>query len=132
MKDCAVIILNWNGRGFLERFLEGVVSKSPECDVVIADNGSSDGSQAYVRDNFPAVKLLEFDKNYGFAGGYNRAVSMVGNEYVCLLNSDVEVTDGWYKAPLAYLRDNDKCAACQPKILSWKKYRTRSRKKVLI
>lgn len=120
MKDCAVIILNWNGRGFLERFLEGVVSKSPGCDVVIADNGSSDGSQAYVRENFPALKLLEFDKNYGFAGGYNRAVSMVGNEYVCLLNSDVEVTDGWYKAPLAYLRDNDKCAACQPKILSWK------------
>ena len=61
MKDCAVIILNWNGRGFLERFLEGVVSKSPGCDVVIADNGSSDGSQAYVRENFPAVKLLEFD-----------------------------------------------------------------------
>lgn len=118
MKNCAVIILNWNGKRFLERFLDGVVKMSSECDVVVADNGSEDGSQQYVRDNFTNVKLLEFDKNYGFAGGYNRAVAAVENEYVCLLNSDVEVTDGWYKAPLEHLRSNPDCAACQPKILS--------------
>lgn len=118
MKSCAVIILNWNGKHFLERFLDGVVRLSSECDVVVADNGSEDGSQQYVRDNFAEVKLLEFDRNYGFAGGYNRAVAAVDNEFVCLLNSDVEVTDGWYTAPLEYLQSNIDCAACQPKILS--------------
>lgn len=117
MKKCAVIILNWNGRDFLRRFLPSVLRYSEDCDVYVADNGSEDGSVGFVRDNFNEAKVWEFDRNYGFAEGYNKAISLVENEYVCLLNSDVEVGEGWYKAPLEYLDSHPECAACQPKIL---------------
>ena len=95
MKQTAVVILNYNGAGMLRRFLPSVIKYSPEASIYVADNGSSDESCDVVRNEFPAVKLMVLDHNYGFAEGYNRALAQVDEEYAVLLNSDVEVTRGW-------------------------------------
>ncbi|MCC8172727.1 MAG: glycosyltransferase family 2 protein [Parabacteroides sp.] len=120
MKKAAVIILNWNGRQLLERFLPSVVRHTPAgtAKIVVADNGSTDDSAAFLRENYPSVQLLRLDRNYGFAEGYNRAIEAVEAEYVVLLNSDVEVTKGWLDAPLEALDADPKLAAVQPKLLS--------------
>ena len=90
----AVVILNYNGASMLAKFLPSVIEYSPGAEVVVADNASTDDSVALVRGNFPTVRLVELDSNYGFAGGYNRALEQVDAEYCLLLNSDVEVTPG--------------------------------------
>lgn len=116
----AVVILNWNGVEMLAKFLPSVVKHSMADDVCIyvADNGSTDDSVKYVTENYPTVKLLVLDSNYGFAEGYNKAIKQIDAQYVVLLNSDVEVTEGWI-APIIDLMDSDSTiAACQPKILS--------------
>lgn len=120
MKKAAVIILNWNGRQLLERFLPSVLRHTPAgtAEIVVADNGSTDDSAAFLTGNYPSVRLLQFDRNYGFAEGYNRAIEAVEAEYVALLNSDVEVTEGWLEAPLQALDADPKLAAVQPKLLS--------------
>lgn len=119
MKQVAVVILNYNGADTLRRFLPSVTKYSPDSEVYVADNGSSDNSCNVVRDEFPTVHLIELDKNYGFAEGYNRALAQIKEEYVVLLNSDVEVTPDWI-APMAdILNTNPDVAACQPKILSY-------------
>ncbi|OAV67019.1 dTDP-Rha:alpha-D-GlcNAc-pyrophosphate polyprenol, alpha-3-L-rhamnosyltransferase [Bacteroidales bacterium Barb6] len=120
MKTVSIVILNWNGRVLLEKFLPSVLahSSAERADVVVADNGSTDDSVALLRASFPSVKLIPLDKNYGFAEGYNKALEQIESEYVVLLNSDVEVTAGWLDAPLSVL-DGDPSVACvQPKILS--------------
>ncbi len=106
---------------FLKMFLGTVVrySAGPENEVYVADNGSTDGSAAWVSENFSEVKLIMLDKNYGFAGGYNLAISQVDAEYIVLINSDIEVTEGWLKPLLDYMEENSDAAACQPKILSF-------------
>ena len=121
-KKVSIVILNWNGRELLERFLPSVVRNSPSdiADVVVADNGSSDGSLDMMRKEFPSVRLICFDKNYGFAEGYNRALGNIGTPYSVLLNSDVEVTEGWLDAPLGVLDSDQRIAAVQPKIRSWR------------
>ncbi len=114
----AVVILNYNGQHFLERFLSGVVefSNDKNTAVYVADNASTDNSVAYLKEHFPNVELIISDTNYGFAGGYNYALKHIKADYYVLLNSDVEVTKGWIK-PIIDLMESDKTiATCQPKI----------------
>ena len=120
MKQTAVVILNYNGAGMLRRFLPSVIKYSPEASIYVADNGSSDESCDVVRNEFPAVKLMVLDHNYGFAEGYNRALAQVDEEYAVLLNSDVEVTRGWLSPMTQFLDSYPEVAACQPKLLSFK------------
>lgn len=120
-KRIAVVILNWNGADMMRQFLPSVVRCSENiAEVVVADNGSTDNSCKVVREEFPSVTLLELPENYGFAEGYNRALEQVDAELFVLLNSDVEVADGWLEPQLAYLDAHPEVAACQPKLLAWK------------
>jgi len=116
----AVVILNWNGKAFLEQFLSNVVANSSQQGIVyVADNGSTDGSVDYVRAHHPEVRIIETGGNYGYAGGYNRALEHVSEPYAVLLNSDVEVTPDWL-IPLLHRMDSDaSIAACQPKLLDF-------------
>lgn len=122
MKPVAVIILNWNGEKLLREFLPSVVANTDTsiADVIVADNGSTDGSRELLRKEFPQVKLLEFDENLGFAGGYNRALRDTGYRYTLLLNSDVETPAGWLTPLHNFMEAHPDAAACQPKILSYK------------
>lgn len=119
MSKTAVVILNWNGKGFLEKFLPSVVEFSVGADVWVADNGSTDGSIDFLREQFPTVNLLCFDRNYGFAGGYNKALEAIDAEYFVLLNSDVEVTADWLEPLTNYMDANPDVAACAPKLLAY-------------
>lgn len=120
MKELAVIILNWNGRSLLERFIPAAVANTSgsEVELIVADNGSDDDSVEWMRTNFPDVRLITFDRNYGFAEGYNRAIAEIEHPYVTLLNSDVEVTPGWWQPILAFMKGNPDVGAVQPKIMS--------------
>ncbi|MDR1518156.1 MAG: glycosyltransferase family 2 protein [Dysgonamonadaceae bacterium] len=122
MKKTAVVILNWNGRDLLEKFLPTVLrhSLSEDCEVLIADNASSDGSVEFLSSAYPDTPLIVFDKNYGFAEGYNKALQQVDSEYVVLLNSDVETTENWIQILVSYLENHPDTAAAQPKIVSYK------------
>ena len=92
----AVVILNWNGLKYLKQFLPSVLSSTyPNLDIVMGDNASSDDSVAFMRENYPSVRIIQNDKNYGFTGGYNRVLAQVDADYYILLNSDVEVIPGW-------------------------------------
>ena len=117
--NTAVIILNWNGCDMMRKFLPSVISNTPEAEIVVADNGSTDDSLKLLSEEFPTVKVLAFSENYGFAEGYNRAIEAVQNEYVVLLNSDVEVTENWLAPMLGYMSAHPEVAACQPKLLSY-------------
>ena len=120
MKELAVIILNWNGRSLLERFIPAAVANTSgsEVELIVADNGSDDDSVECMRSNFPDVRLITFERNYGFAEGYNRAIAAIDHPYVTLLNSDVEVTPGWWQPILAFMNGNPDVGAVQPKIMS--------------
>ncbi len=116
----AVVILNWNGKKWLEQFLPGVISfSSDQAEVIIADNASSDGSLDFLAEQHPGIRVIRLDRNYGFATGYNKALQQIEAEYYILLNSDIEVTENWI-APVIRMMDTDaEIAACQPKILSY-------------
>ena len=119
MTRTAVVILNWNGRQHLERFLPSVVRHTPAwADIIVADNGSTDSSVEFVTSNYPTVKIIRLVQNFGFAGGYNKALQEVNSEYFVLLNSDVEVTEGWLEPLIATLSDNPNVGAIAPKIRS--------------
>jgi GT2 family glycosyltransferase len=115
----AIVILNWNGRPFLEKFLPGVLAHSGGCRIVVADNASQDDSVAYVRQHFPTVELIVHARNLGFCEGYNQALRQIAADYYVLLNSDVEVTPNWTRPILALMAANPQVAACQPKIKSY-------------
>ncbi|MCD8136957.1 MAG: glycosyltransferase family 2 protein [Parabacteroides gordonii] len=117
-KKVAVVILNWNGAKLMEEFLPSVMDYSPAelAEVIVADNGSTDASVDMLKEKFPAVRIIQLDKNYGFAEGYNQALKQIDNEYTVLLNSDVEVTPGWLDAPLAAMEADSTIVAAQPKI----------------
>ena len=115
----AVVILNYNGAAMLGRFLPSVVKYSPDAEIVVADNASTDDSVAVVAKDFPGVRLIQLDRNYGFADGYNKALEQVDAEYFVLLNSDVEVTEGWLEPMLSLMEKNADVLACQPKILAY-------------
>ena len=120
MKKVSVVILNWNGEEMLRRFLPSVVacSQGEGVEVCVADNASSDRSLALIETAFPSVRLVKLDANYGFAEGYNRALSQLDSEYVVLLNSDVEVTPHWLEPLVDYMDEHSEVAACQPKLLN--------------
>lgn len=117
-KRLAVVILNWNGRALMEEFLPSVVAYTPGewADVIVADNGSTDDSIEMLKEKFPTVGIIQLDKNYGFAEGYNQALKQISHEYTVLLNSDVEVTPGWLEPPVAAMDADRTIAGVQPKI----------------
>lgn len=113
----AVVILNWNGRGFLEKFLPSVIAcNNSYSEIIVADNNSSDDSIEFLKKNYPQVRLIINDVNGGFAKGYNDALKHVEAEYYVLLNSDVEVTPGWIEGVIDLMDSDKTIAACQPKI----------------
>lgn len=118
----AIVILNWNGRDFLEKFLPGIVESVKDVDgtqVIVADNGSADGSLEMLTGMFPSVRTIAFDRNYGFTGGYNKALSQIDAQYYLLLNSDIEVTEGWLEPLVEWMDTHHLCGACAPKLHSW-------------
>lgn len=115
----SIVILNYNGAAMLRRFLPSVLAHSGEAEVIVADNASTDSSRDVLRDEFPAVRTILLDRNYGFAEGYNQALRQVEADVFVLLNSDVEVTPGWLTPLIAYLEAHPECAALQPKIRQW-------------
>lgn len=121
MIKTAVVILNWNGRAFLEKFLPGVISAtvSPGTEVIVADNGSGDDSVSWLAGNYPDIRVIMLDKNYGYAGGYNRVLEQIDSEYYILLNSDVAVEQGWSDALITFMDMHPAAGACQPKIKSY-------------
>ena len=120
-KPVAVIILNWNGEKLLSVFLPSIVRFTPGdiADVIVADNGSTDGSLKLLAERFPMVKRLEFSENLGFAGGYNRAIAETGYQYTVLLNSDVAAKSDWLTPLYRFMESNPQAGACQPKLLSY-------------
>ena len=120
MKKIAVVILNWNGKKLLEQFLPSIVSFSNEATIYLADNASTDASISFVKQNYPDIKIIQNDGNYGFANGYNVALQQVEEEYYCLLNSDVEVTENWLTPILSMFENETDVAIIQPKILDFK------------
>ena len=128
----AIVILNWNTEGFLKEFLPGLlrsVEDEAGAEIIVADNGSTDGSLDVMRKEFPQVRTIAFRQNYGFTGGYNRAfreiygthgaVSEDAPEYFLLINSDIEVTDGWLRPLTGWMDSHPDCGACAPKLHSW-------------
>ncbi len=123
MYKIAVVILNWNGLALLKQFLGIVVRYSidNETAVYLADNGSTDGSVDWAAKNYKEVKIIRLDKNYGFAGGYNLALRQIDARYYILLNSDIEVTEGWIKPLIRFMDNYPDVASCQPRIRSFHK-----------
>ena len=118
----AVVILNWNTEGFLKEFLPGLLRsvKGVEgAEVIVADNASTDGSMAVMREMFPEVQTILLDRNYGFTGGYNRALEQIDAEYFILINSDIEVTPEWLSPLVEWMDSHPECGACAPKLHSW-------------
>jgi hypothetical protein len=114
----AIVILNWNGRAYLEKYLPGVMASGyPNSRVVLADNASTDDSLAFLETAYPSVEIIRLSQNFGFAQGYNEALARVKADYYVLLNSDVAVTPGWIEPVIAMMEADKSIAACQPKIL---------------
>ena len=122
MKKIAVVILNWNGKSLLEKFVPALLAHTPQnmADIIVTDNASTDESVSFLQSEYPEIQIIQLDKNYGFAEGYNRAVNRLEHKYVVLLNSDVEVSPDWLKNALDYLGAHPDVVALQPKILSYK------------
>jgi GT2 family glycosyltransferase len=117
----AIVILNWNGRKYLQQFLPSVIkySNNPENKIVVADNNSSDDSVSYIKEFFPQIEIVRFSRNYGYAKGYALSLPQISAKYYVLLNSDIEVTPGWID-PIVKLMDDDKqIAAAMPKIRAY-------------
>jgi len=121
MNKISVVILNYNGKKYLDQFLPDVIkfSSGEGVRIIVADNASTDDSVSFLQHNFPKVELIILDKNYGYTGGYNRALEQIASEYFILLNSDVEVTPGWIQPVLNYMESNKDVAAAMPKIKSF-------------
>ncbi|MFN5031940.1 MAG: glycosyltransferase family 2 protein, partial [Flavobacteriia bacterium] len=117
MNSLAIVILNWNGKKYLEQFLPSVIDNANGATVIVADNASTDESVSFVKENFPFVTIIQNEQNGGFAKGYNDALKQVEAEFYLLLNSDIEVTDHWLE-PLMEVMKDETVAGCQPKILS--------------
>lgn len=119
MMKIAVVILNWNGRALLERYIPQVVESTTYAgaDIIVADNASEDDSVLYMRSAWSVCKLILLEKNYGFAGGYNRAIAQLGDyDAVVLLNSDVAPAKGWLEPMVELMETDETVVACGPKI----------------
>ena len=117
----AVVILNWNTKDYLRKFLPGLIASTEglDAEVIVADSASTDGSLEVLSREFPGIRQIPLDRNYGFTGGYNRALAQVQADYFVLINSDVEVTPGWLHTLVAWMDAHPKCGACGPKLISW-------------
>lgn len=121
MPKVAIVILNWNGRHYLQQFLPSVLQTTyPGFEIIVADNASSDDSISFLTETYPQIRIIRLSENFGFAKGYNEALKHVQAEYYVLLNSDVEVTSGWLDAMVQLLDADKTIAACQPKLLAYK------------
>ncbi|WP_018477431.1 glycosyltransferase family 2 protein [Pontibacter roseus] len=112
----AIVILNWNGLRYLQEFLPSVVANSGDCEVVVADNASSDGSIPFLQAHFPQVRIIQNSDNFGFCEGYNLALRQIDAKYYVLLNSDVAVPPGWTEPIIQLMEAEEDIAVCQPKI----------------
>ena len=123
MKEVSIVILNWNGRQHLEHFLPALVlhTTHPATEIVVADNGSEDDSLEFLKKEYPHIRIIELELNHGFSGGYNRAMEQVDARYILLLNSDIEVTEGWLEPMLELMERDETVGACTPKILDFKR-----------
>lgn len=119
MSKTAVVILNYNGEKLLKQFLPSVIAHTKQARIVVADNGSTDKSIELIKDQFPSVEIIQLDTNYGFCGGYNKALKQITSDYYVLLNSDVEVTVNWLEPMVQLLDKHASIAAVQPKILTY-------------
>ena len=127
MDKAAVVILNWNGEKFLKKYLPALVANTPASlpspdgntgvSIIVADNSSSDNSIAFLQENYPQIRIIQLDRNYGFTGGYNRALAQVDAEYFILLNSDILVPDNWLEPLISFMDNNPQAGICQPKML---------------
>ena len=118
----AVVILNWNTEGFLREFLPGLlrsVENVEGAEVIVADNASTDGSIKVMQEEFPQVRTIVLEKNFGFTGGYNKAFEQIDSDLFVLINSDIEVTDGWLEPLVRWMQEHPECGACAPKLHSW-------------
>jgi len=117
----SVVILNYNGKNWLQQFLPNVIANTtyPNTEIIVADNASTDDSIAFIKQTFPQIRVVINEKNSGYAGGYNEALKQIESDYYVLLNSDVEVTSDWIKQVINYMQQDELIAACQPKILSF-------------
>lgn len=120
LSTLAIAILNYNGIGWFEKFLQKVIDYSPGSSIYVIDNASTDDSIYYLQKNFPLVKIIQNNKNYGYAGGYNEGLKFIAEDIYCLLNSDVQVTENWTVPILKLFQDNSNISAIQPKIRSYK------------
>lgn len=121
MNTIAIVILNWNGRALLEEFLPVMLRYSQGAQIYVADNASTDGSVSYIQQEFPEVSVIRNKENYGFALGYNEALQEVEEDIYVLVNSDIEVTDGWLDPILELFENDPETAIVQPKILDYYK-----------
>ena len=119
MASVSIVILNFNGRDYLEQFLPSVIKHSKGYEIIVADNNSSDGSIDFLRNSFPDIRLISFPENYGFCGGYNMALNQLDSDFFVLLNSDIEVTENWVEPILKLFDEDEKIAAVQPKLLDF-------------
>lgn len=123
MIQIAIVILNWNGIDHLKQFLPGVIAHSKvenaHVEVIVADNGSTDESVQWLKTLTDTIQVIQLDRNYGFAGGYNRALKQVESDYYVILNSDVEVKPNWLTPLINFMEANPQAAACMPKINSY-------------
>lgn len=116
----AAVILNYNTRKWLQQLLPSVVqTQYDNFEIIIADNASTDDSVAFLKEHYPQLRIIQLDKNYGFAGGYNECLKQVEADYFILLNSDVEVTPNWVQPVIDLLESTPNAVACQPKILAY-------------
>ena len=128
MDKVAIVILNWNGEKFLKKYLPALVANTPSAlgsegggstvSIVVADNSSSDNSIPWLQENYPNIRTIILDKNYGFTGGYNRALAQVEAEYFILLNSDILVPDNWLQPLMSFMDAHPEAGICQPKMLA--------------
>ena len=122
-KKVAIVLLNWNGKGLLKKFLPSVIANSQDknVEIIVADNGSTDGSIPFMQTNFPEIRVLDLKENHGFAKGYNVALKQVSADYFVLLNSDVEVSPNWIEPCIKRMEAQEGIVAIQPKILSFER-----------
>ena len=118
--NIALVVLNWNGRDLLEKFLPTLVKNSPEANIYLVDNASMDTSVAYVEKFFPEINIIQHATNEGFANGYNLALSQIDADIYALINSDVEVTPNWLQPIIQFYKDHENACIVQPKILDFK------------
>ena len=121
MLKTAVVILNYNTREYLRRFLPGLIASCDglDAEVIVADNASHDGSLDMMAEEFPSVRTIALSENYGFTGGYNRALDEVQAQYYVLINSDVEVPSHWLRVLQEWMDSHPECGACGPKLISF-------------